>query len=246
MNSAPQAQVDAAEISRFDAQSHAFWDRAGAFRTLHDINPVRVAYIAGRAPLAGVTVADIGCGGGLLAESLAQRGAQLTAIDMAGGMLDVARLHASAAGLSIDYRQQTAADLAAAQPRGFAVVCCMELIEHVPDPEALVLSLGQLLQPGGSLFMSTINRTPKAFGMAIVAAEYLLGLVAKGTHEYARLVRPAELAGYARSAGLELVHIAGMNYNPLTHTCSLGGAPDVNYLAHFRAPHGAVGPDAAG
>jgi 2-polyprenyl-6-hydroxyphenyl methylase / 3-demethylubiquinone-9 3-methyltransferase len=241
MNSTAQSQVDAAEIARFDAQSHAFWDREGAFRTLHDINPVRVAYIAAHAPLAAVAVADIGCGGGLLAESLAQQGATVTAIDMAGGMLDVARLHARGAGLAIDYRQQTAAELAAERPRGFPVVCCMELIEHVPDPAALMQSLGQLLQPGGWLFLSTINRTPKAFGLAILAAEYLLGLVAKGTHEYARLVRPAELAAYGRAAGLQLQQITGLAYNPLTRQCSTGGAPDVNYMALLRSSADSAG-----
>ena len=234
MNTAPQTQVDAAEISKFDAQAHAFWDREGAFKTLHDMDPLRMAYISERAPLAGASVADIGCGGGLLAEGLSRRGAHVTAIDMAGTMLDVARLHAQSAGLVIDYRQQTVAELAAASPAAFDVVCCMELIEHVPDAATLVASLSLLLRPGGTLFISTISRTPKAFGLAIVAAEYLLGLVARGTHEYARLVRPAELAQYARAAGLDLLDVSGMSYNPLTRQCSLGVRPDVNYLACLR------------
>jgi 2-polyprenyl-6-hydroxyphenyl methylase / 3-demethylubiquinone-9 3-methyltransferase len=240
MNTAPQTQVDAAEISKFDAQAHAFWDREGAFKTLHDIDPLRMGYIAARVPLAGARVADIGCGGGLLAESLSRRGARVTAIDMAGAMLEVARLHAQSTDLAIDYRQQTVADLVAAQAGQFDVVCCMEMIEHVPDAATLVGSLSQLLSPGGTLFISTISRTPKAFGLAIVAAEYLLGLVAKGTHEYARLVRPAELAQYARAAGLELLDVSGMSYNPLTRQCSLGAAPDVNYLACFRSAPGAT------
>jgi 2-polyprenyl-6-hydroxyphenyl methylase/3-demethylubiquinone-9 3-methyltransferase len=235
MNTAPKAQVDAAEISKFNAQAHAFWDREGAFKTLHDIDPLRTAYIAERVQLAGASVADIGCGGGLLAESLSRRGARVTAIDMAGAMLEVARLHAHSTGLVIDYQHQTVADLVAAQAGQFDVVCCMEMIEHVPDAAILVGSLSQLLRPGGTLFVSTISRTPKAFGLAIVAAEYLLGLVAKGTHEYARLVRPAELAQYARAVGLELLDVSGMSYNPLTRQCSLGAAPDVNYLACFRS-----------
>jgi 2-polyprenyl-6-hydroxyphenyl methylase / 3-demethylubiquinone-9 3-methyltransferase len=234
MNTAPQTQVDAAEISKFDAQAHAFWDREGAFKTLHDIDPLRMAYIAERASLAGAKVADIGCGGGLLAEGLTRRGAHVTAIDMAGTMLDVARLHAQSTGLVIDYRQQTVAELAAASPGAFDVVCCMELIEHVPDAAALVASLSLLLRPGGTLFVSTISRTPKAFALAIVAAEYVLGLVAKGTHEYARLVRPAELAHYARAVGLDLLNVTGLSYNPLTRQCSLGAVPDVNYLACLR------------
>ncbi len=241
MNTAPQTQVDAAEISKFDAQAHAFWDREGAFKTLHDINPLRMAYIAEHASLAGANVADIGCGGGLLAEGLSRHGARVTAIDMAGSMLEVARLHAQSSALTIDYRQQTVAALAATSPTAFDVVCCMEMIEHVPDAAALVTSLSRLIRPGGTLFISTINRTPKAFGMAIVAAEYLLGLVAKGTHEYARLVRPAELAQYARASGLELLDVSGMSYNPLTRQCSLGATPDVNYLACFRrAPNSAT------
>jgi 2-polyprenyl-6-hydroxyphenyl methylase/3-demethylubiquinone-9 3-methyltransferase len=234
MNTTSRNQVDAAEISKFDAQAHAFWDREGAFKTLHDIDPLRVAYIAERARLTDARVADIGCGGGLLAESLSRHGARVTAIDLAGSMLDVARMHAASAGLVIDFRQQTVAELAAASLASFDVVCCMEMIEHVPDPEQLLASLAALLRPDGTLIVSTISRTPKAFGMAIVAAEYLLGLVPRGTHEYARLVRPSELARYARAAGLALVDIAGMSYNPLTRQSHFGASPDVNYLACFR------------
>jgi 2-polyprenyl-6-hydroxyphenyl methylase/3-demethylubiquinone-9 3-methyltransferase len=233
MNTAHNA--DPAELAKFDALAHGFWDPQGALRTLHALNPVRVDFIAMRTPLKDKRVADIGCGGGLLAESLAGRGAQVTAIDLAPTMIDVARLHAQESGAHIDYRHGDAAALAAAEARTFDVVTCMELVEHVPDPAALMLTLAQLLRPGGSLFVSTINRSAKSFALAIVAAEYVLGLVPRGTHEYARLVRPAELASMARSAGLALADLAGLHYNPLSGRCTLDENPDVNYLAQFIA-----------
>jgi 2-polyprenyl-6-hydroxyphenyl methylase/3-demethylubiquinone-9 3-methyltransferase len=234
MNLASGGLGDAAEISKFDALAHGFWDRDGAFKTLHDIDPVRLNYISERTVLRNMKLADIGCGGGLLAEGLAQRGAQVTAIDLAASMLEVARLHAVQSGFNIDYRQQSVESLVAETSGRFDVVCCMEMIEHVPEPAALVGQLAKLLRPGGSLFLSTINRSAKAFATAIVAAEYVLGLVPRGTHEYARLVRPSELARFAREAGLLLCDISGMSYNPLTRGCALGVAPEVNYLAHFR------------
>ena len=233
MNTAHNA--DPAELAKFDALAHGFWDPQGALRTLHALNPVRVDFIAMRTPLKDKRVADIGCGGGLLAEPLAGRGAQVTAIDLAPTMIDVARLHAQESGAHIDYRHGDAAALAAAEARTFDVVTCMELVEHVPDPAALMLTLAQLLRPGGSLFVSTINRSAKSFALAIVAAEYVLGLVPRGTHEYARLVRPAELASMARSAGLALADLAGLHYNPLSGRCTLDENPDVNYLAQFIA-----------
>jgi 2-polyprenyl-6-hydroxyphenyl methylase/3-demethylubiquinone-9 3-methyltransferase len=227
---------DGAEIAKFDALAHGFWDREGAFKTLHDIDPLRVAYIAERAHLAGAAVVDVGCGGGLLAESLARRGARVTAIDLAESMLQIARLHAVGGNLDIDYRLQSVEALASETGASFDIVCCMEMIEHVPEPAALVAELARLLRPGGALFVSTISRTPRAFVTAIVAAEYVLGLVPRGTHEYARLLRPAELARFARAAGLQLLDVSGMSYNPLTRASSLGAAPDVNYLAHLLRP----------
>jgi len=228
--------IDTGELAKFEALAHQYWDAAGPLHTLHALNPLRVAYVAGRAPLAGATVADVGCGGGLLAESLARQGAQVTAVDLSPTMIEVATLHAAGSQLPIDYRLQSAAALADEASGQFAVVCCMELIEHVPDPEALIATLARLLRPGGSLFIATINRTPRAFLGAIVAAEYLLRLVPRGTHEYARLVRPAELARAARAAGLQLREITGVAYDPWSRRAQLSARPDVNYIAQFSAP----------
>lgn len=236
MNTAAAGNSDPAELGKFGAQAHAFWDRDGAFRTLHDIDPVRSAYVAAHVPLAGARVADVGCGGGLLAESLARRGARVTAIDLAPEMIDVARLHAAGAGLAIDYRLCSLEALLQESADGFDVVCCLEMIEHVPHPERLVRDLAGLLRPGGALFLSSINRSPRAFLTAIVAAEYLLNLVPRGTHEYARLLRPSELASHARAAGLELREVRGMSYNPLTRRAALCGSPAVNYLAFLQRP----------
>jgi 2-polyprenyl-6-hydroxyphenyl methylase / 3-demethylubiquinone-9 3-methyltransferase len=235
MNQPSVHNSDPAELHKFGSRAHAFWDHDGPFRTLHDIDPVRQSYVAARVELAHARVADIGCGGGLLAEGLARRGATLTAIDLAPEMIDVARLHASGSGLAIDYRVSSVAQLAQEAPQAFDVVCCMEMIEHVPEPGQLLRQLAALVRPGGALFVSTINRSALAFATAIVAAEYLFGLVERGTHEYARLVRPAELAAYARAAGLALSDVTGMQYNPLFRRASLGGRPAVNYLAHLRA-----------
>lgn len=229
------ANQDAAELAKFGALAHAFWDRSGPFRTLHEIDPARVAWVAASVPLAGARVADIGCGGGLFAESLSRLGAKVTGIDLATDMLAVARAHAAATGLEIDYREQSAAALADSEAGQFDVVCCMEMIEHVPDPAALVQELARLVRPGGTVVVSTINRNARAFLGAIVAAEYLLQLVPRGTHEFARLVKPSELAQYARAAGLTLQDLVGLHYNPLTRTAEVGGAPDVNYLARFSA-----------
>jgi 2-polyprenyl-6-hydroxyphenyl methylase / 3-demethylubiquinone-9 3-methyltransferase len=236
MNQTSVHNSDPAELLKFGSRAHAFWDRDGAFRTLHDIDPARQAYIAARAGVAGARVADIGCGGGLLAEGLARRGATVMAIDLAPEMIEVARLHAAGAALAIDYRLCSAEQLVQERPHAFDVVCCMEMIEHVPDPARLIQQLAALTRPGGTVLLSTINRTAKAFAAAIVAAEYLFGLVERGTHEYARLVRPSELAAHARAAGLELLDVTGIGYNPLTRRASLGGRPDVNYLAQLLAP----------
>lgn len=230
------ANVDGAEVGKFDAQAHAFWDPAGPFRTLHAMNPLRFAYVRERALLAGARVADVGCGGGLMAESLARAGAAVTAIDLAPGMIEVARLHAAEQGAGVDYRVESVESLAARAAQGFDVVTCMEMIEHVPDPSALVRALAALLRPGGALFLSTLNRTPTAFLLAIVGAEYLARLVPRGTHEYAKLVRPAEVAAWGRAAGLELRDVAGVQFNPLSFECRIGGPPRINYLAHLARP----------
>ncbi|MFO1402103.1 MAG: bifunctional 2-polyprenyl-6-hydroxyphenol methylase/3-demethylubiquinol 3-O-methyltransferase UbiG [Steroidobacteraceae bacterium] len=230
------ANVDGAEVGKFDAQAHAFWDPAGPFRTLHAMNPLRFGYVRERAVLAGARVADVGCGGGLMAEALARAGATVTAIDLAPGMVEVARLHAADQAVAIDYRVEAVESLAARAPQGFDVVTCMEMIEHVPDPAALLRALAALLRPGGALFLSTLNRTPAAFLLAIVGAEYLARLVPRGTHEYARLVRPAEMAAWGRAAGLDLLDVSGVQFNPLSFECRLGGPPRINYLAQFVRP----------
>ena len=230
------ANIDTAELAKFEALAHQYWDAAGPLHALHTLNPVRAAFVAARASLAGAAVADVGCGGGLLAEALTRHRATVTGIDLSPTMIEVAKLHAASGQLPIDYRLQSAASLAESAPGQFAVVCCMELAEHVPDPDALVASLARLLQPGGALFVATINRTPRAFLGAIVAAEYLLRLVPRGTHEYARLLRPAELARAARRAGLTLREIAGVEYDPWSRRAQLSARPDINYIAHFTVP----------
>ena len=227
---------DAAEIAKFDALSHRFWDPAGEFRPLHLLNPVRVEFVAARAPLTGVRALDVGCGGGLLAEALARAGATVVAADLAPGMIEVARLHAAGAGLSIDYRLASARQLAASEPAGFDVVTCMEMLEHVPEPAALFDSFACLLKSGGSLFVSTLNRNFRAFVVAIVGAEYLTRFLPAGTHEYERFIKPSELAAFARAAGLELQDLAGLEFDPLTAQARLTRDPRVNYLAHFRKP----------
>ncbi|HEY4447503.1 MAG TPA: bifunctional 2-polyprenyl-6-hydroxyphenol methylase/3-demethylubiquinol 3-O-methyltransferase UbiG [Steroidobacteraceae bacterium] len=227
------ANADRAELARFDALAAQFWDSQGDFRPLHLLNPVRAQFIAARTSLSGRRVLDVGCGGGLLSESLARAGAQVTGIDLAPGMVEVARLHAAEGGLAIDYRVASAEELAQAGPGQFDVVTCMEMLEHVPDPAAMTASLVRLLAPGGALFVSTLNRNLKSFLLAIVGAEYILRLIPRGTHEYERLIRPAELARWARAAGLSLRELAGIEFNPLTGHVALSGDVSVNYLAHF-------------
>ncbi len=225
--------VDPAELGKFEELAGRFWDPHGEFRPLHLLNPVRAEFVADRATLAGARLLDVGCGGGLLAEALARAGAAVTAIDLAPAMIDAARSHAAASALQIDYRVASAESLAAAQPATFDVATCMELLEHVPDPAAMLASLAQLLRPGGQLFVSTIHRNLKSFLSAIVAAEYVLGLLPRGTHEYERLIRPSELARWGRAAGLSLAAIAGLRFDPLSGRCDLTRDPSVNYLAHF-------------
>jgi 2-polyprenyl-6-hydroxyphenyl methylase/3-demethylubiquinone-9 3-methyltransferase len=226
--------ADGAELAKFDAGAAAFWDLRGEFRPLHLLNPVRVQFIAERTALAGSRVLDVGCGGGLLAEALARAGARVTAIDLAPAMIEVARLHAAESALSVDYRLSSAEDVAAAEPAGFDVVTCMEMLEHVPEPAAMTATLAHLLRPGGALFVSTINRNLKSFLLAIVGAEYVLNLIPRGTHEYERLIRPAELARWARAAGLTVSAMAGIELNPFTERVALSRNVTVNYLAHFQ------------
>jgi len=226
--------ADRAEIGKFDAIAHRFWDPEGEFSPLHRINPVRTAYVAARAQLNGARVVDVGCGGGLLCESLAALGAAVTGIDLAPAMLESARLHAAERGLSITYRLSGAEALAEREPGAFDVVTCMEMIEHVPHPAAVVAALARLVRPGGAVFVSTLNRTPKSFLQAILAAEYLFRLVPRGTHEYQRLIRPSELAQWGRCAGLSLQDVSGIHFDPFTTEARLSTDATVNYLAHFQ------------
>ena len=227
------ANADPGELGKFDALASRFWDPHGEFRPLHLLNPVRARYIATHAPLEGRQVLDVGCGGGLRAEALTRGGARVTGIDLAPGMIEVARLHAAEVGLDIDYRTQDA-DALRASGVTFEVVTCMEMLEHVPDPAAKVASLPALTRPGGTLFVSTLNRNLRSFLLAIVAGEYLLRLLPRGTHEYERLIRPAELARWARAAGLALEDLSGIVLNPLTGHATTSRDVSVNYLACFR------------
>jgi len=224
------ANVSHDEIARFGQLASRWWDPDGESRPLHDLNPVRAAYVAARAALHGARVADVGCGGGLLSEALARAGAEVVGIDLGSKVIEVARLHLHESALSVDYRVQSSAELAAAEPAAFDVVCCMELIEHVPDPAALVADLAAMLKPGGRLFMSTLNRTPAAFGAAILGAEYVTRLLPKGTHHYAQFLKPSELARMLRHAGLEPEDVSGLGYNPLSRKAWLSRITAVNYL----------------
>lgn len=231
---AQHSNLDAREITRFDALASRWWDPDGELRTLHAINPLRLGYIEERAGLRGKRALDIGCGGGLLSEAMAVRGAEVTGIDMADEPLTVAKLHRHESGLQVNYRKISAEELAAESPGQFDVVTCVEMLEHVPQPESIVRACAALAKPGGSVFFSTLNRNPKAFLFAIVGAEYALHLLPRGTHEYAKFIRPSELDAWARAAGLELRHSCGLHYNPLTHAYHLGGNLDVNYFMHYQ------------
>ncbi len=229
------SNLDTAEIAKFEALASRWWDRNSEFKPLHDINPLRANYIDQRSPVAGKKLLDVGCGGGILSEAMAQRGARVTGIDMGQAPLAVARLHALESGLDMDYRQITAEDLADAMPGTFDIVTCLEMLEHVPDPASVVAACARLVKPGGDLYFSTINRNPKAYAFAVVGAEYILRLLPRGTHEYAKFIRPSELASFLRAAGLELQNITGMTYNPFTKTYKLNPQDvSVNYLLHAR------------
>ncbi len=231
--SAGRANADRAEVGKFESLAHRFWDPRGEFRPLHLLNPVRSRFILERAQLGGARALDVGCGGGLLAESLSRVGAAVTAIDLAPAMIEAARQHAAASGLAIDYRVESAEELAACEPGGFDVVTCMEMLEHVPEPAAMLATLARLATTGGHVFVSTLHRNLRSFLAAIVAAEYVLRLLPRGTHEYERFIRPSELARWGRAAGLALRDVAGLEIDPFTGDCRVSRDPSVNYIAHF-------------
>ena len=228
--------VDAAEVAKFDALAARWWDPESEFRPLHEINPLRLDWIREHVDLTGRRVLDVGCGGGILTESMAAAGATVTGIDMAEGPLAVARLHQIESGAEVEYQQATAEELAARHPGAFDVVTCLEMLEHVPSPPQVIQSVCQLVKPGGHVFFSTINRNPKSFLFAIVGAEYILRLLPAGTHEYQKFIRPSELEAWSRSAGLELQSSMGLHYNPFSREYSLGPNVDVNYMMHYRRP----------
>ena len=227
------ANADPVELEKFNALAADWWDPRGQSAPLHHINPARLRYIQQHAgSLAGQRVLDIGCGGGILSEAMARAGAQVTALDLSDAALEVAQQHAESAGLNIDYRLQAAEDHALEAAGGYDIVTCLEMLEHVPDPGSVITACATLAKPGGQLVFSTINRNPKAFALAIFGAEYALGLVPKGTHEYSKFIRPSELDDWLRSAGLQTKNISGLQYNPLTKHARVGGKPDVNYLLY--------------
>lgn len=229
--------ADPAELAKFSDLAHRWWDPDSEFRPLHQINPLRLAWIQQLSPLEGLRVLDVGCGGGILADSMARKGAHVTGIDLASKALRVARLHALEAQTpGIEYREVSVEALAQEMPAAFDTVTCMEMLEHVPDPHSVVAACAQLVKPGGWVFFSTINRNPKAYALAIVAAEYVLKMLPQGTHEYAKFIQPSELAAACRSAGLDVVQVRGMQYNPLTGRYWLSDDTSVNYLVATRRP----------
>ena len=222
--------ADPAELEKFSALAHRWWDPQGEFRPLHEINPLRLEWIDRHALLAGKDVLDVGCGGGILAEAMARRGARVTGIDLSEKALRVAELHLHESKLDIIYRKAMAEEFAAEHAGAFDVVTCMELLEHVPQPESMVAACARLARPGGTVFFSTINRNPKAYLFAVIGAEYILKLLPKGTHDYLRFIKPSELSRWSRNAGLRPDELLGLTYNPLTRRYRLGSDCDVNYL----------------
>ena len=228
--------VDLSELEKFSALASKWWDPYSEFRPLHQINPLRLDWIDGICPLVGKRVIDVGCGGGILAESMARKGAVVKGIDLAEKSIGVAKLHGLESGVSVDYEVIATEAIADREPAQYDLVTCMEMLEHVPDPSAVVAACAKLAKPGATLVFSTLNRNPKSFLFAIVGAEYVLKMLPKGTHEYAKFIKPSELASYARAAGLELRQLIGMTYNPFTKVYALNRDTDVNYVMAFTKP----------
>jgi 2-polyprenyl-6-hydroxyphenyl methylase/3-demethylubiquinone-9 3-methyltransferase len=226
--------ADQIELQKFAALAHKWWDKNSEFKPLHEINPLRLNYIDGKVSLQGKRVLDVGCGGGILSESMYFKGADVVGIDLGEKALSVAKLHQLESGAKVDYRYISVEQLASEQPASFDVVTCMEMLEHVPNPVAVVVACAQLVKPGGSVFFSTINRNPKAYLFAVIGAEYVLNLLPKGTHDYAKFIKPSELSAWARNAALNVDSLKGMGYNPLTKIYSLGDDVSVNYLMHTQ------------
>ncbi len=227
--------VDQIEIEKFSHNAHHWWDKSGEFKPLHDINPLRLGYVEKNAGVTGKTVLDVGCGGGILAESMAAAGGNVTGIDMAEKALNVAKLHLFESGQQVEYVKTTVEDFAAGRPGHYDVVTCMEMLEHVPDPQSIVSSCAKLVKPGGHVFFSTLNRNPKSYLYAVLGAEYMLHMLPRGTHDYAKFIKPSELAHFCRNAGLEVEDLVGMNYDPFEKSYSLGRNVDVNYILWCRA-----------
>jgi 2-polyprenyl-6-hydroxyphenyl methylase/3-demethylubiquinone-9 3-methyltransferase len=234
--SATIENIDPLEIAKFEALAERWWDINSDFKPLHDINPLRLNYIEHHAPLAGKNVLDVGCGGGILAESMVVKGARVTGIDMGESPLSVAKLHGLESGIKVDYQQISAEQLAIKQCEKYDVITCLEMLEHVPDPASIIHACATMAKPGGALFFSTINRNPKSYFLAIIGAEYVLNILPRGTHDYQYFIRPSELSGWARESGLNIQDITGMTYNPLNKKYKLNTDVSVNYLVHCTKP----------
>lgn len=230
------SNVDHAEVAKFEALASRWWDKESEFKPLHDINPLRTNFIDEHAHLAGKKVLDVGCGGGILSEAMAQRGAKVSGIDMGEAPLKIAKLHALESELDINYQKIPVEELAEQEPESYDVVTCLEMLEHVPDPASIIRACYKLCKPGGQVFFSTLNRNPKSFLLAVVGAEYILNMLPKGTHDYKKFIRPSELAAWVRQSGLTMGSMTGMSYNPITKTYKLGRDTDVNYLVQTLKP----------